>query len=646
MENNQKWENLPEELKKEGLFCTHTNKIPNARTNDKSTFKTFDDVIKERKEAEGVGIGIFDNLCGIDIDHCINEKGEISEEAKDIINTFNSYTERSYSGTGIHILFKCENQVEIDSDKYYMNNRPKGIELYQGNITNKFFTCTGDKISGEYATINPEVIKKFNEKYMKKPEMIQPTIQKSNQNTSSEDYKTDREYLEIGLQKDVKLQSLLRSTPSGSGGNESETDLQIMCKLAYWTNRNEVLMNEAFIQSSYFGMKDTEHQKKWNNRRDYSQETIRKAIQQITRTARDDNQSFIEERTRKEEEKKEESFPEDIIEKMLKEKQVANRIDSFFQESESGRYIPIPSGFNNLDDVLNGGFQKQSLVVIGGGSGMGKTTFAINLALNFTLQGKKVIYYSLEMSEQQIFAKVFSNSCYMSSGKRISADRFFRLYDENIMTQEAKKEHLETIKSNKNLENLFVIHDSNSLNELEMKVDSFNKYFRNKGEESPIVIVDYLQYLQGNPKEDVQSLIKRATAYFKKYVLENDSLCIILTANNRVSTEEKKKTSFSGGRDSSDIEYSSDYNFQINFAEWETFEGTEKETGTLHSLQQLKATNPKEISLTLHKSRMGTSGTISVFNFNGMTNTFEPISMEEYQSNRYYYYNKQKRNRV
>lgn len=366
MKNNQKWENLPEELKKEGLFCTHTNKIPNARTNDKSTFKTFDEVIKERKESEGVGIGIFDNLCGIDIDHCIDEKGEISEEAKDIINTFNSYTERSYSGTGIHILFKCENQVEIDSDKYYMNNRPKGIELYQGNITNKFFTCTGDKIQGDYISINPEVIKKFNEKYMKKPEMIQPTIQ----NTSSDDYKTDREYLEIGLQKDVKLQSLLRSTPSGSGGDESETDLKIMCKLAYWTNCNESLMNETFIESQYFNMKDKEHQKKWNNRRDYSRETIRKAIQQITRTARDDNQSFLEKQQqiqekKAEQEQKKQEQKQEMIQRFLM-KNAKNQFQSLCDKSSRGEFKPIPTGFTNLDEVLCGGFLKQSIINIGG----------------------------------------------------------------------------------------------------------------------------------------------------------------------------------------------------------------------------------------------------------------------------------------
>lgn len=366
MENNQNWNNLPEELKKEGVFCTHQNKIPNARTNDKTTFKKFDEVIKERKSSEGVGIGIFDNVCGIDIDHCINEKGEISEEAKEIINTFNSYTEKSYSGTGIHILFRNENQKEIDKEKYFTKNSSKGLELYQGKFDNRFLTCTGNKIQGEYISINPKVIQTFIEKYMKKPEMIQPTIQR----TSSDDYKTDREFLSIGLQKDVKLQELLRSTPSGSGGNESETDLKIMCKLAYWTNCNEMLMNETFIESSYFQMKDKEHQKKWNNRRDYSRETIRKAIQQTTTTARDDNQSFnerqqqIQEKKKEEEQKQQEEKQERMQQFLLKN--AKNQFKSFCDKSTQGMFKPISTGFNNLDEVLCGGFLKQSIINIGG----------------------------------------------------------------------------------------------------------------------------------------------------------------------------------------------------------------------------------------------------------------------------------------
>lgn len=259
---------------------------------------------------------------------------------------------------------------------------------------------------------------------------------------------------------------------------------------------------------------------------------------------------------------------------------------------------------------------------------MGKTTFTINLALNLLKQNKKVIYYSLEMSEEQIQAKVFSNIAYTTGGKQISSDRFFNLYDRNTMTEASKKQILEMIKSRTELQNLFVIHQSNLLDEIIKKVEEINNAIRETESESPILIVDYLQYLQGKTKEDTQSLIKRATAFFKDYAIKNDTIVIVLTANNRESTKEKQRTMFSGGRDSSDIEYSSDYNLQINFAEWEEYQGNNRES-ELHSLNELKNQNPKEISFTLHKARMGQSGKMMKFSFNGITNTFEEINEEE-----------------
>lgn len=637
LKNNQFF-NISEEIRNKENFCLWTmngdSKIPLAKTNDKSTFKPFNQIVDKVKEGQGIGIGMFDSLCGIDIDHCIDESGKISATALDIINTIDSYTEKSPSGTGVHILFNCNNQEKINNEEYYTKNSNIGLEIYQGNYDNRYFTITGNKIQGDMKVIDFESVKKVLNKYNKKPKK---EIQIQKEYKPSENNKQDREYLEEGLKKDSKLQELWNSTPSGSGGNESETDQSIMNKLAYWSNANESLMKEYFEQSPYFQKKDTQHQKKWN-RQDYQRSTIQNAIRNLSSTARQDNQRFNEELAEKrlEQLKKKidivevEETEEDILQ-MLKSKSVKNNIQSFFEKSEKGNFIPIPSGFTNLDKVLNGGFQKQSLVVIGGGSSMGKTTFSINLAMNFIKQNKKVIYYSLEMSEEQIQAKVFSNITYKTEGKQISSDRLFKLYDHNTMTEERKKILYNNIQAQEELNNLFIIHESNLLDDIQRKVESINQNLVKTEKQSPILIIDYLQYLQGRNKEDTQSLIKRATAFFKKYAIENETLVICLTANNRTSTEERKKTSFSSGRDSSDIEYSSDYNLQINFAEWEYYTGNNP--SELHSLQELKEMNPKQISLTLHKARMGESGKMTKYKFNGITNNFESISDEESETN-------------
>ena len=114
-----------------------------------------------------------------------------------------------------------------------------------------------------------------------------------------------------------------------------------------------------------------------------------------------------------------------------------------------------------------------------------------------------------------------------------------------------------------------------------------NDELEKQGKEKAILFVDYLQYLQGNPREDSQTLIKRIQRELKKYTIENDSLVILLIANSRDADTEGKKSSISGGRDSSDIEYSSEYNLQLNFTEWER---GEREHYT--SRTELKRQNP------------------------------------------------------
>ena len=173
-----------------------------------------------------------------------------------------------------------ENQLQKNGFK-----ETGGLEIYQGNFDNRYLTLTGNVINKELATIDFDTIKKVIEKYMKKPENnYQSNIQKtpSYQNNTSEDEK----FLQIGLQKDDKLIELWNSTPSGSGGNESETDQALMNKIAFWTNKNETLMKLYFEQSPYFQRKDDYHQKKWNTREDYQQSTISKAIAITNETAR------------------------------------------------------------------------------------------------------------------------------------------------------------------------------------------------------------------------------------------------------------------------------------------------------------------------------------------------------------------------
>ena len=65
----------------------------------------------------------------------------------------------------------------------------------------------------------------------------------------------------------------------------------------------------------------------------------------------------------------------------------------------------IRSGLVYLDKYL-GNFQKGRLITVFARSGVGKTTFSLQLASNMALSGHKIFYGSAEMTRNQVFSKI------------------------------------------------------------------------------------------------------------------------------------------------------------------------------------------------------------------------------------------------
>lgn len=66
---------------------------------------------------------------------------------------------------------------------------------------------------------------------------------------------------------------------------------------------------------------------------------------------------------------------------------------------KNGRVL---TGIYGLDDLMGGGFRENTINLVYGGPGVGKTTFALQYSLFGLDRGEKVLYVSFEMSEQQI----------------------------------------------------------------------------------------------------------------------------------------------------------------------------------------------------------------------------------------------------
>ncbi len=73
------------------------------------------------------------------------------------------------------------------------------------------------------------------------------------------------------------------------------------------------------------------------------------------------------------------------------------------------------TGFSGLDGVL-AGMGKGDIIIVGARPGMGKTSFALNIATNVALQTKKkVCIFSLEMSAEQLVSRIISSEAMVDS---------------------------------------------------------------------------------------------------------------------------------------------------------------------------------------------------------------------------------------
>ena len=84
---------------------------------------------------------------------------------------------------------------------------------------------------------------------------------------------------------------------------------------------------------------------------------------------------------------------------------------------EKEQYKGFPTGFSDLDTVLTG-LHRSDLILIGARPAMGKTSFALNLARNMALLGKKkVVFFSLEMTKEQLAQRVLCSEARIQSYK-------------------------------------------------------------------------------------------------------------------------------------------------------------------------------------------------------------------------------------
>lgn len=143
-----------------------------------------------------------------------------------------------------------------------------------------------------------------------------------------------------------------------------------------------------------------------------------------------------------------------------------------------------PTGFDGLDNVIVG-LGKSDLVLVGARPGMGKTSFAMNMATASAIATKKTVcVFSLEMSAEQLANRMLSSEAQVDSYKMRSG--------------QLENEDWEAIAyaSSRLSEADILIDDTPGISVTAIK--SKLRRVKNLG----LVVIDYLQLMQGDRRND------------------------------------------------------------------------------------------------------------------------------------------------
>jgi replicative DNA helicase len=212
----------------------------------------------------------------------------------------------------------------------------------------------------------------------------------------------------------------------------------------------------------------------------------------------------------------------------------------------------IPTGFKKLDELLAGGLQKSNFVIIAGRPGMGKTSFAMNIAANVAIRKKiPVAILSLEMTATEL---VFRLLC--SEAKKDS-----NLVRKGIIKP---KEWVDlTTHAGIISEAPIYIDDSPDLNIIELRTRTrrLAHELQTKGQQLGLVVIDYIQRMHGvNPRDTRQQEIADISNAIKSLAKELEIPVIGVSQLSRKPEEKDrdKRPRLSDLRESGALEQDAD----------------------------------------------------------------------------------------
>ena len=573
----------------------------NAKANDPATWGTLDEALycMQKCNYDGVGFEFANGYMGIDLDNVINENGKISDIAKEIVDSLDSYTEYSPSGTGLHIIVKTSlNQIGSRNDNI-------GLEMYNSG---RFFTVTG-RPYGKPKPIQERTdkVKMIYAKYLNR----QPNKQVQEVAATAEVYEVNDTDIELwkrmfDSRQGNYIQALYNGDLSRHDNDHSRADQALINHLAYWTNGDAGRMDSMFRQSGLM-------RRKWDEKRGtmtYGQKTIENALRDFTPYV-----AQTKERTLK-------NMSDD------KHKNISihgnnnkpDNVRSYLLEAFGADVDRFKSfkdrktGYSNLDSITS---LYPGLYVIGAISSLGKTTFTHQLGDQLANAGDHVLYFSLEQSKLEMVTKGISRITAKNNIEKAVSAIDIRRGNITYEVKEAVRVYGEQS------ENVSII-ECNFDTTIEFITGYIEEYMKNN-KVKPVVIIDYLQIIPPtDPHMNTKDAVDGHVRALKKIQSENDLVMMVISSLNRQNY--LTPVDFESFKESGGIEYTADviWGLQLSIMNSELFDKKDKIKEKREAVKQAKRSNPRNIELVCLKNRYGVSNYSCRFNYYPKFDLFVP----------------------
>lgn len=266
---------------------------------------------------------------------------------------------------------------------------------------------------------------------------------------------------------------------------------------------------------------------------------------------------------------------------------------------------------------------RQQIIMLGAAPGAGKTALAQWIFEGMAAQGvTSCIYLNLEMSREQILARSLSRIA-KRHGMNINAVQILKGYQwtdaQRAVIMAAAEEYKERVAPGMIYNPPEITADLDTIfTYIEQEAQRVEK----AGKPAPCVVLDYLQLLTGQPREDAAAIIKRAVMLFKGYAVRHNTLVFMIIAHNR-NANASGAVSMEAARDTSAIEYSADLQLALTFTKCLKRDGQKAK-----SPDELTPEEKHYITLRVVKGRFGGSGTDVDLYFNGETMTYTQLATE------------------